>query len=311
MAGVVLVTGASRPLGARVVEVLRADPSVERVVTVDPADVSGPADLSGTRYADVIAAEQVNTVVHLDQVHAPDDAGGRVAMQETNVIGAMRLLAACQRAVGLTRIVIASTTEVYGASPTDPAVFTERAPVRGRPAGTYARDAVEVEGYARDLRERRDDIAVSILRLADIVGPGVGTPLTRYLEPPVVPVPLGHDPRLQFLHVDDAVAAIDRMAATDHPGVFNVAGPGTLTLSQALRRSGRVLLRMPGPGLRVLGGLVARAGLHRPPGDGHDLLRHGRVVDTTAIERELGWVPEYSTAAAFDAVLGRPVPRPA
>ena len=309
MAGVVLVTGASRPLGTRVVAALRADPGVARVVAPGPADAS--ADLSGDHYVDVIAAERVDTVVHLDQVHAPDDAGGRVAMQETNVIGAMRLLAACQRSAGVARIVIGSTTEVYGASATDPAVFTERTPTRGRASGTYARDAAEIERYARDLRDRRADITVSILRLADVVGPGIGTPLTRYLEPPVVPVPLGHDPRLQFLHADDAVAAIHRMAVADHPGVYNVAGPGILTLSQALRRSGRGLLRVPDPGLRVLGGLAARAGLRRPPGDELALLRHGRVVDTSAIERELGWAPKYSTEAAFDAVLGRPVRRPA
>lgn len=311
MAGVVLVTGASRPLGARVVAELRADPGIAGVVAVEAEDGSGPADLSGARYADVIAAEGVDTVVHLDQVHAPDDAGGRVAMQETNVIGAMRLFAACQRSVGVGRIVLASTTEVYGASPTDPAVFTERTPSRGRPAGTYARDAVEVEGYARDLCARRDDITMTILRFADIIGPGIGTPLTRYLEPPVVPVPLGHDPRLQFLHADDAVAAIHRMAVADHPGVFNVAGPGTLTLSQALRRSGRAQLRVPDPGLRLLGGLAARAGLRRPPADELALLRHGRVVDTSAIEEELGWAPKYSTPDAFEAALGRPVRRPA
>lgn len=300
MAGVVLVTGASRPLGARVTEALRADPGVEQVVAADSTGPSGAVDLKGA-----------DTVVHLDQVHAPDDAGGRVTMQEINVIGAMRLLAACQRSGSVARIVIGSTTEVYGASPTDPAVFTEGTPPRGRPSGTYARDAIEVEGYARDLRKRRDDITVTILRLADVVGPGIGTPLTRYLEPPVVPVPLGHDPRLQFLHVDDAVAAIQRVAVADHPGVFNVAGPGTLTLSQALRRSGRALLRVPDPGLRVLGGLAARAGLRRPPGDELELLRYGRVVDTTSIERELGWAPGYSSAAAFDAELGVPARRPA
>ena len=310
MAGVVLVTGASRPLGARAATALRADPGVARVVAIDdPADVSGDADLSGDRYADVIAAERVDTVVHLDQVHAPDDAGGRVAMQEINVIGAMRLFAACQRSVSVTRIVVGSTTEVYGASPADPAVFTEATPPRGRPAGRFARDAGEVEGYVRDLRERRDDLTVSILRFADVIGPGIGTPLSRYLEQPIVPVPLGRDPRLQFLHADDAVTAIHRMAVAEHPGVFNVAGRGTLTLSLALRRSGRGLLRVPDPGLRMLGGLAARAGLSRAPGDELALLRYGRVVDTTALEDELGWAPEYSTAAAFDAVLSGSVRR--
>lgn len=309
----VLVTGVSRPLGARVADALRAGPGADRVVGVDHAGPAGAADGDGIdRYAEIIADAEIDTVVHLDQIHAADDAGGRVAMREVNVIGTMRLLAACQRSVTVERIVLGSTTEVYGASPDDPAVFTERTAPRGRPGGVYARDAAEIEGYARDLGERRGDITITVLRMADIVGGGVRTPLTRYLETPVVPVPLGHDPRLQFLHIDDAVTALHRTAVADHPGVFNVAGHGAVLLSRALRRSGRALLRVPEPGLRVFGGLAARAGLGGPPRDERGLLRYGRVVDISAIERELDWSPRYGSAAAFDAVFGAaPVDAPA
>ncbi|HEY3686732.1 MAG TPA: NAD-dependent epimerase/dehydratase family protein [Streptosporangiaceae bacterium] len=313
MAGVVLVTGVSRQLGARAAAALKADPGVVRVIGVDSVDAAPTAetDAGGARYAEIIADAGVDTVVHLDQVHASDDPSGRLAMHETNVIGAMRLLAACQRSETVSRIVIGSSTEVYGATPGDPAVFTERIAPRARPGGLFARDLAGVERYARDLRERRGDIAISVLRLAEILGPGISTPLTRYLEPALVPVLLGHDPRLQFLYADDAVEAVRRMAVADHPGVFNVAGHGTLTLSQALRRSGRAMLRVPRPGMRAFGGLAARAGLRRPPSDELAVLRHGRVVDTTAIERELRWSPRFTTAEAFDAHFPRLARRPA
>ncbi len=57
---------------------------------------------------------------------------------------------------------------------------------------------------------------------------------------------LGFDPRLQFVHEDDGVELLRRVALDDHPGVYNVAGDGVLLLSQCLRRAGRFWLPVPG-----------------------------------------------------------------
>ena len=46
-------------------------------------------------------------------------------MKEHNIIGTMQLLAACQQAPGLRKLVVRSSTAAYGASFRDPAVFTE------------------------------------------------------------------------------------------------------------------------------------------------------------------------------------------
>ena len=60
---------------------------------------------------------------------------------------------------------------------------------------------------------------------------------------------LGRDPRLQFVHVDDALEVLHRSVVEDHPGTFNVAGAGVLALSQAIRRAGRVAVPVLEPGL--------------------------------------------------------------
>ena len=62
-------------------------------------------------------------------------------MKELNVIGTMQLLAACQRAPGLQRLVVKSTSTVYGASSRDPAMFTEEMEPRRAPRSGYAKDA--------------------------------------------------------------------------------------------------------------------------------------------------------------------------
>ena len=79
-----------------------------------------------------------------------------------------------------------------------------------------------------------------MLRFANIVGPGMDTPLTRYFSLPVVPTVLGFDARLQFAHEDDALEVLRRARSASITGTFNVAGDGVLMLSQAIARAGRV-----------------------------------------------------------------------
>jgi len=305
-ARIVLVTGVSRFLGARVANALQADPGIERVIGVDtvpPTTSLGRTefvrvDIRTPSIAKVIASAEVDTVVHLNLVTAP--SGSRASMKELNVIGTMQLLAACQRSPDMRKLVVRSSAAVYGSSPCDPAVFTEEDEPVEAPSSGYAKDAVEVEGYVRGLKRRRSDLTVSILRFANFLGAGVDSPLTRYFRMPVVPTVLGFDPRLQFVHEDDGIEVLRRMTVEDHPGTFNVAGDGVLVLSQALRRAGRPTVPVPSPAMGLLGDVGKRLG--GLPGFSAELLRwltYGRVVDVERLEHELRWRPKYSSEAAF------------
>lgn len=224
---VVLVTGVARHLGARFVAEIRRLPGVDLVVGVDVQpprhpveDPDGPAapyrfqqlDLRRPAVARVIAEHRVDTVVHLAVSATGLGSTNRSSVKESNVIGTMQLLGACQKAPGVRRLVVKSTTGVYGSAPRDPAVFTERTQPKNLPGGGFAKDAVEVEGYVRGFARRRPDVAVTVLRFANIVGPGADTPLGEYFALPVLPTVLGYDPRLQFAHEDDVVAVLCRAA---------------------------------------------------------------------------------------------------
>ncbi|MEO3799684.1 NAD-dependent epimerase/dehydratase family protein [Nonomuraea sp. B1E8] len=318
MTHTVLVTGVSRHIGARVASELAADPDIGRVIGVDtvpPPSLTrdGGMSLGRTEFvrvdlrspdiAQVIAAADIGTVVHMSLVSAPSRSGGRAAMKEHNVIGTMQLLGACQRSATVRRVVVRSTTAVYGSSPRDPAVFTEDLEPHDGPSHGYAKDAVEVEGYVRGFARRRPDVTVSLLRFANFMGPGVDSPLTRYFTQPVLPTVLGFDPRLQFVHEDDAVEVLRRMATEDHPGTFNVAGVGVLLLSQCTRRAGRPSLPLPAPAFTTLGSAARGLGLVEYSPEQLRLMSHGRAVDTSRLENELGWRPKFTTAAAFDDFL--------
>ncbi len=314
---VVLVTGVSRYLGAQVAARLAADPRVERVIGLDDVEPAGvqadllgdtvefvPADICTAEPGPIIAANRVEAVVHLDIASvAKGHTGGRAAMKEQNVIGTMQLLAACQQSPDLRKVVMRSSTAAYGASFRDPAVFTEDTEPREVPRGGFARDVLDIEGYLRGFRRRRPDVAATVLRFAPLIGLHANTSLTRYFSNPVVPTVLGRDPRLQFVHVDDALEILHRSVLEHHPGTFNVAGAGVIMLSQAVRRAGRIAVPVLERGLSALGRSGGSLGTNFSL-DQLDLFVHGRVVDTTRLIDEFGYTPRPTPVAFADFLAG-------
>ncbi len=308
MGRVVLVTGVSRYMGGRFARLLSTDPEVERVIGVDvipPAHDIGAtgfvrADIRNPVIGRIIEHAGVDTVVHMSVIATPLGAGGRVSMKEINVIGTMQLLAACQRSPSLTRLVVKSTSAVYGSSPRDPALFSEDLVGKVPPRSGWGKDSVEVEGYVRGFSRRRPDVDVVTLRLANLVGPAIRTPMTDYFALPVIPTVLGFDPRLQFLHEDDALEALRRSTLGDVSGVINVAGDGVISLSQAARFAGRPTVPVPPALGGTVGTLYGRAGLTDFSREQIRYLSFGRGLDTTRMRAHLGLEPRFTTREAFE-----------
>jgi UDP-glucose 4-epimerase len=305
---VVLVTGVSRYLGGRFAQLLQADPDVARVIGVDvvpPKQDLGDAefvraDIRNPIIGKVIARAEVDTVAHMAVIATPLGAGGRATMKEINVIGTMQLLAACQKAPSVQKLVVKSSTAVYGSSPRDPALFTEDQEPQGLARSGYAKDSVEVEGYVRGFSRRRPDVTVSTLRFANFVGPTVRTAMTAYFSLPVVPTVLGFDPRMQFIHEHDGLEAMWRATVNDLPGTFNIAGDGVMTLSQAIRRTGHPSVALPQPAAPIVGQVLRRLGLADFSSEQLRYLAYGRGVDTTLMKATFGFQPQFGTVEAFD-----------
>jgi UDP-glucose 4-epimerase len=310
----VLITGISGVLAGRLAARLETD---ERIEYIAGLDLTEPAhDLSRTEYvradlrnplvAKVLDSARIDTVVHLAITASPGRAGGRARMKELNVIGTMQLLAAAQKSDRLRTFVMKSTTAVYGSSYADPALFREDSPPGGGARSGYAKDAVEIESYARAFGRRRPDASLTVLRFANFIGPTVDTPLASYFSLPVVPTVLGYDPRLQLCHEDDAVEVLYRSVTQPHPGIYNVAGPGIVYLSQAIRLAGKPSAPVPLPFVTGLAGMVKRAGRVDFSPEQLQFLLYGRVGDITRLRTVFGYEPRYGTRAAFeDFIAGR------
>ncbi len=323
MGRIVLVTGVSHDLGGRFARAVAADPLVDRVIGVDmvpPRQDLGEvrfvrADIRNPVIAKVIAGEDVDTVVHTSVV-ASSRLGGRVSTKEHNVIGTMQLLAACQRAPGLERLVVKSSSEVYGSTSRDPAMFTEEMPAKRLPKAGFAKDVLEVEGYVRGFARRRPDVTVTMLRNAPTLSSRSRSPLAQYFRLTPVPKVVGFDARLQLLHYDDLVGALHHATLAGVHGTFNVAGDGVLMMSQALRRLGRTAVPVPRFAMSSVGSAArqARLGLADLNADQLAFLTYGRGLDTTRMRHVLGFAPSYTTEQAVAelaaALPPRTVPHP-
>ena len=96
----------------------------------------------------------------------------------------------------------------YGSEQDDPAFFTEGR--RPHPPRTpLEREIAEAESAVAEFAEKEPDVEVSVLRCANVLGPDVDTAFTRIFSLPLVPMVLGFDPRLQFVHEDDVVHALE------------------------------------------------------------------------------------------------------
>ncbi|WP_304452209.1 NAD-dependent epimerase/dehydratase family protein [Nocardiopsis sp. YSL2] len=296
MARVVLVTGVSSPLAAGVAQALSAEPGVRRVIGADssppPRADSAPrasvgggdaprgveyvhVDLHDESLGQIVADSGAEVILHLglDTARAPH--------REDTLLGTMRVLAAAQRSPRVQRVVVRSS------------------------ASLDSDDAAEVERDTLGLQRRRPDVSVAVLRLANLIGPSVDTPLTRYLGARFVPTVLGRDPNVRFVHEDDAAEALVRMALSDETGHFDVAGADSVPLSDCLRRVGGQRLPVPARGLKVLRSMAKHGRIDYASST--RAVSAGRLatgMDTAPLEKALDWSPSYSSPQAFETFVG-------
>jgi UDP-glucose 4-epimerase len=287
----VCVTGATTPIGERLVRSLVADTRVKHVLAVarEPEDQALPfshgqrltyvqADLaSGRRVRELLfgAARDlgVEVVVHLAQHRSARDRGRKV--HAANVESLRSILDLANRHPTIRRVVVRSFAVVYKVAMHLPVLVTEDHPLNLSPtAPQFVRDEIVV------------------LRCAEALGPGTGSQLFDYLDAPVAVRPAGFDPMVNVATVADMVAALEAATHGSGEGVFNIPGHDTLPLSAACRKWGTVSIPAPGP---MVGGLYGLRHMLTGSDFTYGLNRHsmhfGLVLDGTRARDVLGYEP--------------------
>jgi len=305
--GVIAVTGLGSFIGRQLVDRLLERSPQLRVIALDHRrpfrldsrvrfhriDLTDPT--ADGHLAEILTRERAEAVVHAAFRTSPTP--DLEMDHELETIGSLHVMNACA-AAKVKRLVVASSSMLYGPRPDNPNFLTEAHPLRGHPDAHTVEDRVEMEGLLAEWRDRHSDTEVTVLRPCWIMGPTYWDHVTRFFSLPVIPMLLGYDPLMQFIHEEDCLRAFERATLNPIPGVFNVVARGVLPLSTIVRLAGKRILPLPAPVLYRMAYYPSQGQTGDPPAGFYDYLRYLWVADG-----ERGWEafgePAYTTKEAW------------
>ncbi len=259
-------------------------------------------DINSPGLIDWIGELKPDVVAHLAFI--VDPIPDEKLMERVNVDGTRNALEACARA-GVPKALVASSGTAYGAWPDNPTPLTEDDPIRPHPGFKYANDKSRVEFICREFMDAHPETIMSVIRPCVVYGPLVNNYLSALLTMPVVTGPSHYNPPLQFVHEDDVARAIVTIIEKDGRGPYNVAPPDYIRLREAMKLTGRPSIRLPERGLEIMLGISWRLGLplvNAPPSL-LDFLRYPWVMDSSRLQKELGFEFRYSTRETVEIML--------
>ncbi|MBN2493498.1 MAG: NAD-dependent epimerase/dehydratase family protein [Deltaproteobacteria bacterium] len=309
---VVAVTGTSEFLGQGLLGLMESDPSYDALLAVDvrepprlgpkaqfrSIDLTSPE--AGADLAALFREGRVDTLAHLAFPSNPSHDAAY--SHELLVAGTMHLLNAAA-AAGVRKVVMLGSTMSYGARPDNPNFLTEDLPLRGTPGCDFVDDLIDTERQLAQFADKNPKAVTTVLRMGSMLGDEVDTFMARLLRHSVVPVVMGHDPLVQFVHEDDALSALKLAVDGDHPGPFNIVADGVLPMSTVLRLAGRLPLPIPHFLAERMGGFLWTIQSTNIPPSFLDYLRFLWTADGSRARQSLGFWPRRDACQTLRAFL--------
>ncbi len=250
-------------------------------------------------FVEFLEREQVDTIVQC--AVASDRSGKSTRTSEADVITTMCIgTATIHKGSRVRNWVLLSSSAIYPIESRSSLLQCEEQETKHE-GDEAVQSFVEAEDYARDVAIRNTHISVSILRLQQLIGPGVRGPLSALVSQPSVPTLIGFDPPIQFLHVDDAASAAAFATIHELAGVYNVASSGMIHWHDALRISNRQAIPALPMGTSFLEPVLRRMKVPFVPAPLRNLLRFGHALDTAKIEHA-GWRPSFDQRRCMAAL---------
>jgi UDP-glucose 4-epimerase len=236
----VLITGAAGALAQQVINRLKKDCHIVAVdfrkISYHGDDIpSYKVDFNKRVFEDLFKHHDFDSVIHLGRISSSEET--RMRRYNANVLGTQKLLDLSHK-YGIGNIIVLSTYHVYGASPYNPALIDETAPLKAAELTMDLVDSVELENLANIYLWRYPDLNITILRPCNIVGPGVRNTISSLLSSKYTPTLMGFSPIMQFIHIDDMANAVTLAHNQRTRGVYNVSTNDWVSYHDALAYCG-------------------------------------------------------------------------
>ncbi|MDO8519523.1 MAG: NAD-dependent epimerase/dehydratase family protein [Deltaproteobacteria bacterium] len=311
--GSILITGANGFIGSHLLRALESHGGYSLVVADKrkpefnakktkfyKLDLTEP--LADVQLSEILKKEKCHTVVHCAFPITPPR--NQSFSHELISVGTFYLFNACAEAK-VHKIIMASTTDVYGAFASNPNFLEEDLhQPQGDRQSAFLKDKIDAEKQALRYAKKYPDRCVTILRPATILGPTINSYKTRLMKRPYVATVLGFDPLIQFIHEEDVIRAFILAIEKDVPGIHNIVGNGVLPLSRVIKIGGKIHLRFPQIGFKTFIQLLWYADISPAPASHVNFLRYLCVADGSKAKARLGFVPKYSTKEALLSFIG-------
>jgi UDP-glucose 4-epimerase len=312
----VAVTGPTGEIGQAVVGALERSRDVGRVLGMarrafDPAK-RGWKKVSYRR-GDVLDRDAVDelvkdadVVVHLAFLIM----GGPQETASVNLKGSRNVFEATV-AAGVERLVYASSVAAYGFHPENPQPLTEEIPALGSAGHYYSAQKAAVEALLEETLQG-SATAAYVFRPCIVGGPEAPllidslpyTQISERLPAPVlrlldgVPIlkPVLPDPGVPFqlVHHDDVASAMRAaVLGRGRTGIYNLAGPGQLTVAELARELGWYSIPLPELAIDAAAEMVARLGFLPAQAQWVTAFREPVIMDAGKARRELRWRPGH------------------
>lgn len=319
----VAVTGPTGDLGVAIVNALERSRTVKSIVGMarrpfDPDERGWKK--TEYRQGDVTDAGSVrelvkgaDVVVHL--AFAILDASDRT--RELNVDGSRNVFEAAAKA-GAQRLCYASSVASYGFHDDNPDWLTEDIPPRGSPEHPYSHQKAEVERVLGEVLLKHANIAAYAFRPCVVAGPEARTMLdeipyyrleeampeavARLLGSLPVLKPVIPDPgiRFQLVHEDDVASAFAAaVRGIGEPGPYNLAGSGTLTMSDVADALGWYSVPVPKPLVDATTEIATRLPLMPEQVAWIHSVKKPVLMKTDRAKKLLRWRPKHTARATL------------
>jgi UDP-glucose 4-epimerase len=322
----VAVTGPTGEIGKPFIRALERQHDVTRVLGMArrPFDPHAhgwskteyrQGDVLDRAAVDALCAE-ADVVVHLAFIIV----AGSKESHNINLEGSRNVFEAAVKARAQ-RLVYASSVAAYGFHEENPQPLTEDVPARGTEAHPYSADKAAVEDVLSEVVEGSETDAY-IFRPCIVAGPEA--PLLINAIPYVqlgdrmpgavralfdqVPIlkPVLPDPGIPFqlVHHDDVATALrSAVLGRGTAGVYNLAGPGELTMRDLADALGYYSVPVPDLAVDATAEVIARLPFLPDEASWIEAARIPVVMDTSKARKELRWRPRHDALETLRATV--------